>query len=221
MGTEIFLEARRREETGKRLASARKEGWVPAVVYGHGIESRNIYLPEMAFGKVLKAAGESTLVALTIDGDQPVNTLIVETQADPISGKLLHADLFQVRMDEEIETAVPLEFVGDSAAVREAGGILLKALDEIEVRCLPANLPHVIEIDISLLKTFDDQIRIADLKLPKGVEVVGETDTMIAAVEPPRTEAEIASLDEKVEADVTKVEGVVKEVPVATEEIKK
>lgn len=219
MAAEIRLEARTRKETGRQLAAAREEGWIPAVVYGHGTENRNIFVQELAFDRVLREAGESTLVALAVDGDQPVNTLIVETQADPVSGKVLHADLFQVRMDEEIEAAIPLEFVGESAAVRESGGILIKSLDEIEVRCLPADLPHAIEVDISVLGTFDDQIRVADLRLPKGVEVVGETDTMVAAVEPPRSEEEIASLNEKVEADVTKVEGVVKETP--AEETKK
>lgn len=221
MTMEISLEARKREETGRAVQALRGDGWIPAVLYGHGIENRNIALPELAFGRVLGKAGESTLVALSVDGDQPVNTLIVDTQSDPVSGKILHADLFQVRMDEEIEASVPLEFIGESAAVRGSGGILIKSLDEIEVRCLPARLPHAIEVDISVLATFDDRIRVADLVLPEGVEVVGETDTMIATVEPPRTEEELASLDEKVEVDVTKVEGVVKEAPASSEETKK
>lgn len=220
MTAEIRLEARQRDIAKEKAASVRQEGWVPAVIYGHGVENQNVALSELAFRKVLQAAGESSLVALSVDGAKPVNVLIADTQTDPVSGRVQHADLFQVRMDEEIEASVPLTFVGEAPAVRELSGILIKALDEVEVRCLPANLPHEITIDISVLKTFDDQIRVSDIVLSQGVEILGETDTMIAAVEAPRTEAELASLDEKVEADVTKVEGVVKETPVADVEKK-
>ncbi|HBR71634.1 MAG TPA: 50S ribosomal protein L25, partial [Candidatus Moranbacteria bacterium] len=114
-----------------------------------------------------------------------------------------------------------LEFVGESPAVKENGGILVKNMDEVEVKCLPADLPSKFEINLSMLAKFEDHITVADIKVPQGVEILAEKEAVIALVIPPRTEEELASLDEKVEADVTKVEGVVKETPVAEGEDKK
>jgi large subunit ribosomal protein L25 len=131
-----------------------------------------------------------------------------------MSGNFTHIDLLQVRMDEEIEAHIPLEFVGESEAVKTLGGMLLKNLDEVLVSCLPANLPHSITVDISALATFDDHITAGDLKLPAKVELKSDAETIVAGVTAPRTAAEIADLDTKAEADVTKVEGVTKEAEV-------
>ena len=114
-------------------------------------------------------------------------------------------------MKEEIETEVELEYVGESLAVKALGGILVKSLDSLEVKCLPADLPSSILVDISALKTFDDHICVKDLKIPAGVEVGIEPDTVVALVAPPRSENELSELEQKVEGDVNKVEGVVKE----------
>ena len=206
MAAEIRLDARKRE-----TKEAREEGWIPAVMYGHGTENRSVSVPSLLFGRVWKAAGESTLVALSIDGAAPVNVLIADTQLDPLSGRVTHADLFQVRMDEEIETSVPVEFVGESPAVKSLGGMLIRSLEALEIKCLPADLPHAITIDLALLKELDDRIHVSDIVLPKGVEALVEADTVIVSVAPPRTDAEMASLDDKVEADVTKVAGVIKD----------
>ena len=207
----LQLTAVKREEKGRYATALRKTGVIPAVVYGHGVANINIFLPDLAFGRALKLAGESTLIALSIDGAAPVNVLIAETQLHPITGRVMHADLFQVRMDEEIEAGVPVEFVGESPAVKTLGGILIRSIDTLEVRCLPANLPHSLIVDISNLKELDDNISLADIAVPQGVKMLGKEDTVIVSIAAPRTEAEIASLDEKVEVDVTKVEGVVKE----------
>ena len=206
MSVEMRLDARKRE-----TKEAREEGWIPAVVYGHGTENRSVSLPSLHFGRVWKSAGENTLVTLSIDGAAPVSVLIADTQLDPLSGRVVHADLFQVRMDEEIETSVPVEFVGESMAVKALGGMLIRSLEALEVKCLPSALPHAITVDLSVLRELDDRIRVADIVLPKGVEALVEGDTVIISVAPPRTDAEMASLDEKVEADVTKVAGVIKE----------
>lgn len=213
----LQLTASKRQEKGKYATALRKTGLIPAVMYGHGIANVNIFLPDLAFGRALKQAGESTLIALSIDSAAPVNVLIADIQLHPLTGRVMHADLFQVRMDEEIEAGVPIEFVGESLAVKSLGGILIRSIDTLEVRCLPAHLPHSLAVDISALKGLDDNISIADIAVPKGVELLGKPDTVIVSIMPPRTEAEIASLDEKVEADVTKVEGVVKETAPATE----
>ena len=146
--------------------------------------------------------------------------LIHELQHDHRSGKVSHVDFFQVNMKEEVETEIPLEFVGESAAVKAHGGVLIKNMDAVLVKCLPANLPEKFVIDLSQLATFEAHITVADLKTSEEVEILLEAETVIALVAAPRTEAEMDKLDQKVEEDVTKVAGVVKEVA-PTEESKK
>ncbi|MDD5084134.1 MAG: 50S ribosomal protein L25 [Candidatus Moranbacteria bacterium] len=207
----IVLKATKRDVAGKAMRAAKNALQLPVVVYGHNIASRNLWVPSLDFAKAYKAAGESTIISLDVEGDKKVNTLIHDTQMDPMSGVFTHADLLQVRMDEEIEAHIPLEFVGESAAVKTLGGMLLKNTDEVLVSCLPADLPHSVTVDISALATFDDHIKVSDLKISDKVKVLSEADLIVAGVTPPRTAAQIAELDVKAEADVTKVEGVVKE----------
>jgi large subunit ribosomal protein L25 len=113
-------------------------------------------------------------------------------------------------MDEEIETHVPLVFVGESPAVRELGGMLMKSIEELPVKTLPSDLPHSLEVDLSTLLTFEDHVTVSDIKVSAKVVIDADPNMVIASVIPPRTEAEMETLDTKVEADVTKVEGVVK-----------
>jgi large subunit ribosomal protein L25 len=220
--TKINLKSKTREEAGngKELDSFRKQGMIPAVMYGHKIKSQNLWVNYLEFGKAFKEAGESTVIELEIEGGKKVNALVHDTQVDPLSGKFSHIDFFQVRMDEKIETNIPLEFIGESPAIKELGGMLVKSLDEIKISCLPADLPSEITVDISMIKTFDDHIKIKDLNISDKVKVLDDEDMVVALAEAPRTEEEMASLDEKVEEDVTKVEGVVKEAPAVEGEAK-
>lgn len=214
----VSLKAQKRTEVGSGVSKLRKAGMIPAVMYGHKIASQNLALNYLEFQKVFQKAGENTVIELEIEGSGKVNVLVHEIQTDPISGKITHADLFQVRMDEKIETKIPLEFVGESPAVKALGGVLVKNMDEVEVSCLPADLPSTIQVDISKIENFDDHIKVKDLKVSEKVEILSDLENVIALVERPRTEEELAALNEKVEADVTKVEGVVKEAPVAEAE---
>ncbi len=209
----LKLNVLERKESGKALAKLRKDGLIPAVRYGHGKDSVNLSVPYIDFSKLYKAAGESTLVELSFAGQKPVNTLIHDVQVDPLSGRFTHIDFYQVNMDEEIETEVALEFVGESPAVKALGGVLIRNLDEVKVKCLPKNLPHSFVIDLAQLVDFDSQVKVSDIPLPEGVEMLDALDAIVATVMRPRTDAEMSSLEEKVEMDVTKVEGVVKETP--------
>ena len=155
-------------------------------------------MTDLEFGKVFRAAGESTIFSLSAGKGAALNVLVHDVQTNPLTSRVSHVDFYQVRMDEELETNVPLELINESPAVRE-GGILVKTLEEV---------------------TFDDQIKVSDLKPGKGVEILTEADTVLALVEAPRTAADIAALDTKIEMDVTKVEGVVKETPAAEAEKK-
>jgi len=215
----VKLEARKRLERGKKTKKGRAAGMIPCVVYGKGVASESLWIKDLDFKRLIKKAGESTLINLGIEGKESRNVIIYETQKDPVSGAYAHIDFFQVKMDEKIKTEVELVFVGESAAVKETGGVLVKNLDKVEVECLPADLPSSIEVEISSIKTFDDYIYVKDLKIEKGVEIKLEPETVVALVSPPRSDEELEQLEEKVEADVTKVEGVVKEEPVeGTEE---
>ena len=212
MNKAIVLKAKTREVTGKKVEQLRKEDIIPAVMYGNKIASQNILVNYLDFKRVYDKAGESALIELETEGKK-VNVLVHDIQLDPMSGKFTHVDFFQVNMKEEVETEIPLEFIGESPAVKELGGVLIKSLDEITVKCLPADLPEKYEIDISKLTTFDDVIAVKDLQVSDKVEILIDGETIIASVQEPRTQEELESLETKVEEDVSKVEGVIKETP--------
>lgn len=208
---EFTLTVTEREEAGKDLFTMRKRGFIPAVLYGHKTEAMMFWVNYIAFAKLYTEAGESSIIELDVEKGKKMSVLIHDVQLDPLSSRFSHIDLFQVRMDEKLETHVPLEFVGEAPAVREMGGMLLKPVEELFISCLPKDLPHVLSVDLSSLKTFEDHIQVKDMMIPVGVEVLTEMDTTVALVEAPRSEAEMEALNAKVEGDVTKVEGVVKE----------
>ncbi len=214
---EFTLQVKTREQAGKDLYTARKRGLVPSVMYGHGVAPQMFWLQYLDFSKLYNKAGESSIVEIVPEDGKALNVIISDVQFDPLSNRFTHVDFFKVRMDEKLEAHIPLEFIGEAPAVRELGGILVKPLEEIQVKCLPKDLPHSLTIDLSVLQILGSHIQIKNIKMPAGVEALTDTDAVIALVEEPRTESEIAALDEKVEADVTKVEGVIKETPVSTE----
>lgn len=208
---EFTLQVKNREQAGKDLHKMRKEGSVPAVMYGHGTTPQMFWVQYVGFSKLYDKAGESSIIEIAPEKGKAMSVIINDVQLDPLSNRFTHVDFFQVRMDEKLEAHIPIEFVGEAPAVREMGGILVKPVEEILVSCLPKDLPHSFVIDLSVLRTFENHIQIKDMKIPAGVEILTDPETAIALVEAPRTEAEMAALDEKVETDVTKVEGVVKE----------
>jgi large subunit ribosomal protein L25 len=217
MSKAITLKAVARELVGKKVKQLRKQNLVPAVMYGNKIEAQNLAVNYLDFSRVYDKAGESALVEVEVAGKK-VNALIHDIQLDPMSGRFTHVDFFQVNMKEEVETEIPLEFIGESEAVKANGGVLVKNIDAVTVKCLPADLPEKFVVDIAKLATFEDVITVADLKTSDKVEILLEDETVIAMVSEPRSEEELAGLDQKVEEDVTKVAGVVKEA--ATEEKK-
>jgi len=214
------LSAVLRTKLGKRSKDERLENRIPAVLYGHGTASQTISIPRADFVRVLRGAGYSSLIDMDVAKQSPVKVLIKEVQLDVLSTDPVHVDFYQVRMDEELTAKVPLKFVGESAAVKTDGGTLVKSMDEIEVECLPADLPHAIEVDLSTLATFDDVISVGNLTLPKGVKVVSDTRLTVATVARPLTEEELKAMEAPAATDVTaiKTEGEEKK---AAEEAKK
>ncbi len=184
----------------------RTEGMIPAVVYGHNKKNENLKIDYQSFVKTYREAGLSSLVDLAIGKKPSVKVLISDIQKDPVRGDYIHIDFYKIKMDEEITTTISLTFKGVSKAVKELEGILVKNIDELEISCLPKDLPSKIEVDISSLNTFDDSIHIKDIKLPSKVTTTSEPDDVVAIVTPPRSEEELEALEEEVESDVDDVE---------------
>ena len=208
--SDYTITAQKRSIFGKHLRQDRKLERLPAILYGHGIENVSLFLPKREFLGVLQHAGTNTLVKLEVrDKEGKVedvrNVLIHEVQYDPLSSSPIHADLYQVRMDEKAKVMVPLSFVGESAAVKSSAGILIKAMQALEISALPKDLPHEITVDISILETFEDKIYVKDLLLPSGVSTSVDALTPVASVAPPRSEAELKALEEKVEEKAAEV----------------
>lgn len=194
-------------EPGGNLKALRDKGLIPAVVYGEGQKNISLQVDYYEFEKVLKEAGESTIIHLKI-GNESKNVLIHDIAKDPVSDKFIHIDFYHVRMDKVITTQVPLVFEGESPAVKNFEGTLIKTIIEVEVEALPKDLPHELKVDISALETFDDHVKIGDLKLPEGVTLKADSEEVIASVTPPRTEEELAELDEKPEEEIEEAEKV-------------
>ncbi|NQV89855.1 50S ribosomal protein L25 [Candidatus Uhrbacteria bacterium] len=206
--SENILEAKTRTEKGRKTNVLRAEGAVPAVVYGIGTEPQMITLDRIQFVKTYKAAGESSIVELKVDGETALHVLIQDYQVDPLRDEVTHVDFRSIDMNKEIETEVDLVIEGVSPAVKGLGGTLVLTHSSISVRCLPSKLLRSLSVDISKLVTLDDVIRVSDLDIPEGVMVLDEGDLTIASVSAPRTDEEMEALDSAVDADVTAVETV-------------
>lgn len=213
------LNAKVRDIKTEKPNELRLKGQIPAVLYGRGIANIHLVLNYNDFTKIFEKVGETQLVTLCIDKEKtPRNVLIHDINKDALSRKVLHVDLYQVRMDEKIVADIPLHFIGESEAIKALGGVLVKNIHEIKVKALPGDLPSVLDVDISLLKTFEDKIHLSDIKIPKGVELVGNFSETIALVTPPRSESEIAALEGKVEEDLSAIKVAEKEKKEVVEE---
>lgn len=211
------LSATKRTSLGRRAKDELANMRIPGVLYGQGIASQAVSFPKTEFTRVYAAAGTSSLVDVSIEGATPVKAVIKAIQVDPLTMLPMHIDLYQVRMDKMMTVEVPLKFIGESAAVKVMAGTLIKSLDQVTVDCLPGDLPHEIEVDLSKLATFEDTITVGTLAVPKGVKVHGEEGATIATVAPPLTEDQLKKLEESAVGDVTAVKSDVDEKRAAKE----
>ncbi|MES2135413.1 MAG: 50S ribosomal protein L25 [Patescibacteria group bacterium] len=186
------LKATKRSVSGKGVQQLRKEGLMPGVVYGPKQEATAIEMPLREFTKTLEKAGESTVIALSVDGKEH-NVLIHEIDRDPVTDVPRHADFYAVQKGQKVEISVPIEFVGVAPAVKELNGNLVKALHEIEIEAEATNLPHSITVDVSGLDAIDKQILAGDVVLPPGVTLVTGAEEVVVL---------IASAKEEVEAPI-------------------
>lgn len=177
----ISLAGEPRKILGKKVRKLRREGIVPAHIFGHKIKTSHIQVLEKDFQKVEKEAGETGVVELKIGGEvHPV--LIRDVQVDPVTDEPLHIDFYQVNLKEKVKVHVPIETIGESPAVESKLGVLLAPLSEIEIEALPSDLPESIKIDISKLQQVDAAILVKDLKIPAGVEILADPDETVVKI---------------------------------------
>lgn len=201
----MTLSAKKREQKGRATNALRAEGIVPGVVYGFEIDPMNVQVDRNALEKAYIDAGESTILNLDVEGTE-YSILIQDIQRDPLTDFITHADFRRVNMKQKVEATITLELTGEAPAVKELGGTLIQALEEVEVLALPAALVRDISVSVVSLKTFDDAIHVSDIQVPAGIEILTEGNQTIALVQPPRSEEEMAKLDEAVEGNVEAVE---------------
>lgn len=190
------LTATKRSKTDK-LATVRSNGMVPAVVYGARVENTSISVPSVEFIKVLNAAGESSTVALDLEGKK-IDVLIHDVQVDPVRGFPIHVDFLAIDMNKKVKVMVALEFVGVAPAEKAGLGSLVKVLHEIEIEALPKDLPHTIPVDVTGLETLQNQVHVRDIKAPAGVSIITDTDevvALVAAAKAEKVETEAAPVD--------------------------
>ena len=209
----LQLKAQMRDLKTSKPEKLRKEGILPAVLYGHKVQNQALSINAREFDRVLKKAGESTIVDLVTDDGKNHPVLIHEVQTHYLTSVPTHVDFYEVSMTEKLKAKVALEFTGEAPAVKTLGGVLVKVLSEVEVECLPADLPHNIEVAMNGLKTLQDTIHVKDLKVAAKVHILTPAEELVVKVQPPRdVEAELAA---PVVEDVSKVEGAAEDKPVA------
>ncbi len=183
----LTLSAEIRKEIGKKLKSLRKEGILPAIVYGPGIKNLPLQINAKEFEKLYKTAGESTIIKLKIE-DKEAPVLIKKVVRDPVSEKIIHADFYQLKMDKKITITIPLIFKGEAPAVKEKEGTLIKNIHEVEIESFPQDMPHQIEVDLSILKDIEDEIKTKDLFIPSGVKILKNPEEIVVKVTPLKVE---------------------------------
>lgn len=201
------LKVEKRTILGKGLKKLRRDGIIPANVYGKNIKSESLQVKADELEKVYKETGETGLVDLELEG-KLIPVLIHNVQKN-FRGKVLHTDFFQVNLKEKVKAMVPLEIIGEPAAVTEKLGILMNIIDEVEVEALPESLPENIEVNIKLLAKVNDQVLVSDLKVPEGVEILTDGSQVVSKIAELITKeaAEEVKAEEEA-AEAAKAEGI-------------
>ncbi|HEY2933908.1 MAG TPA: 50S ribosomal protein L25 [Acidobacteriota bacterium] len=194
MATQFELSAEERTELGKnRSGRLRRRGKIPAVVYGQGREARSVSVDPKKVTEILYSeSGHNTIFKLNLGGGEPLNVMIKSYQLDPIKGHLLHADLLTISMDKKMKFMVPVEVVGEPSGVKNSGGVLDLIRREIEVECLPGDVPDSISINVEALE-INDHIRISEIQYDGSkFQILEDPNQTVVTILPPRMEEVVA-----------------------------
>lgn len=185
--TKVELDVKAREVLGKKVKVLRRSGVTPANVYGNKVESRAIQMPTDELMRILKEAGRTEIVYLSLDGkERPV--FVHGVQRNPVTDEILHVDFLQIDLTKKVKIEVRVHLVGVPPAVDTYQGILVQSLAQVTIEALPSEVPSEIEADVAVLEEIDQSLHVSDLSLPEGVEMVTDPGQMIAKVEPPVVE---------------------------------
>jgi large subunit ribosomal protein L25 len=204
---EMTIEVARREGTGKEIArKLRREGKIPAIVYGGHREPVAITVDQKTISELFKK-GEHGIRSLFLlkmaDSDQKRHAMIKDIQIDQTTRKMRHIDFIRVVMDEMVKVTIPVHVIGVPAGVKTEGGMVDFQTRELHIECLPDRIPDSFDVDVSNLRTHEF-IRVSDIKVPEGVKIVDDPDRMILAVSPARVEEPVEGAEEAEEPEVIK-----------------
>ncbi len=176
------LKASVRTLIGKRSRRLHGEGKLAAIVYGHNTEPVPLVMDRLEFQKVYLKSGRTHLVDLLIDGQRAEKVLVREIQTHPRRLGPIHVDFYQVSLEEKITVEVPVHLVGESAAVKRGDADVLQPIHRVRVECLPTDIPEAFEVDLMPLEEIESELRISDLKVPKGVTVLDEPEELVVKI---------------------------------------
>jgi large subunit ribosomal protein L25 len=190
VSTRPVVSAEPREVVGKKVSTLRRQGILPAVVYGAGQESKSIQLDARAFDVLRRTTTRNTLVDLKIGKGKATPVLLQGIHEHPVRRNPMHVDFQVVSMTEAITVEVPVNYMGDSTAADKLGGTLLHLRESVSISALATALPSAIDLDITPLDSFDAVLHVSDLIVPEGVIILTDTEEPLARVQPPRVEEE-------------------------------
>jgi large subunit ribosomal protein L25 len=191
VSTRPVVSAEPREVVGKKVSNLRREGVLPAVVYGAQKESQNIQLDAREFDVLMRHAARNTLVDLKIGKAKATPVLLHHIHEHPVKRNPMHIDFLVVSMTEAITVDVPVNYMGDSSAADKLGGTLLHLRENVSISALPTELPSAIDLDVTPLDSFEAVLHVRDLVVPEGVTILTDPEEPLARVQPPRVEEEV------------------------------
>jgi large subunit ribosomal protein L25 len=200
----LELEVSKREVTGKKVRFLRREGIVPANIYGHGIDSTAINVDAKSLKHLLAHAGMTDLISLKIgDSKNPLRVLVREVQKNPLTDDLLHVDFYQVKMTQKIKVDVPLVFIGEAPVLKKVkNSSILHLIDSLHIEALPDDLPHSLEVDVSGLEETNQAIHIKDIPLGHDITLLSDPEQMAVKVIEARKEVEEVPVEAEVAEEI-------------------
>ena len=176
------LNANTRQVLGKRTRRLHREGKLAAVLYGHDTAATPLVLDRLEFQKAFIKSGRTHLVDLVVDGTRTEKVLVREIQTHPRRLGPIHVDFYKVSLEEKITVEVPVHLIGESAAVKRGDADILQPIHAVRVECLPTDIPEAFEVDLTPLEEIESELRISDLKVPKGVTVLIDQDELVVKI---------------------------------------
>ena len=180
---QIELKVINREILGKKVRFLRRQGIMPVHLFGHGIESMALQCDTAKLQRVLAEAGKTRLISLKLDGEKRPRPVVVRgIQTEPLTGGLLHIDFYQVKMAEEVKVEVPGTLIGDAPALKLKENTLTQELNTLTIECLPAKIPTSVELDISSLTESGQVVRVRDIGLEEGINVLNDPERVVLRI---------------------------------------